>query len=95
MRCDVGYGLRMGLAVLATLPLLAGCGLRGGLERPDPIFRNVEPVERIELPEEVETEPGVIIRERTNEYGGEIPDAAPTAPVQSTPLDEPKAPDDE
>lgn len=71
-----------------ALSVLAGCGLRGGLERPDPIFKDVEPVAQA-----VEPAPEVVVRvrPRTNELGGELPLPAPTQDVESAAL--PDVPD--
>jgi len=85
---------RLILAGLMTLPLLASCGLRGGLQRPDPIFKPAAE----SVPVEAATEPAresIIIRQRVNEFGGEIPDAAPTEPVISAPITESVNTDDE
>lgn len=89
---------RMALSALLVLPMLASCGLRGGLTRPDPIFTPAAEAVEAELAPEAQVESireSVIIRRRTNEFGGEIPDPAPTAPVDSAPLTESVAPDDE
>lgn len=84
--------LKLTLAVLLTAPMLASCGLRGGLARPAPIFGQTEPV-LPPAPEPIaadtDARPEVVVRQRTNEFGGEIPDAAPTDPVVSVPLDDP------
>lgn len=79
--------LKLILVALVALPILAGCGLRGGLERADPIFKDVEPVgQAAPAPEVV-----VRVRPRTNELGGELPLPAPTEQVESAAL--PDVPD--
>lgn len=88
MKPDARYISRLVLVGLVALPFLSACGLRGGLVRPDPIFRDVDAIEAVEVEEEVTPNPEVVIRERTNAEGGEIPEPAPVAPVQSTPLDD-------
>lgn len=88
---------RLILAGLLALPVLASCGLRGGLARPDPIFKKVAPVAAAE-PEATApatVRESVIIRQNVNEFGGEIPDAAPSLVVESAPLVDPVSPDDE
>ncbi len=77
------FTLKTLLLAISALTLLAGCGSRGGLERPDPVFRDVKPVEtRAEPAPEVE----VRVRPRTNELGGELPIPMPTDEVDSAPL---------
>ncbi len=73
----------LSLAALLSFPTLAGCGLRGDLERPEPIFS--EPVE-----EEVETKTVVTNRTiiRRNADGDIIPDASPTEPVSEGGLED-------
>jgi hypothetical protein len=86
---------RIIFAGLISLPLLGACGLRGGLQRPAPIFKDV-PVSEPAKPETVEpVRESIIIRERVNEFGGEIPDAAPTEEVTSAPLADPVETDNE
>ncbi|MEO1473872.1 MAG: lipoprotein [Pseudomonadota bacterium] len=68
------------LVTLAALVGLAACGLRGGLQRPDPIFRDVTPVERA-AQDEAEAVETVVEEPAFNEFGGEIPEAAPAEPV--------------
>lgn len=77
------------VAGVMVLPMLAACGQRGGLARPDPLFRDLTPVEAT-APEarEEDANPDTIGQPSTNEFGGEVPDAAPTQPVQSAPLEE-------
>ncbi len=77
------FTLKTFLIGLSSLTLLAGCGLRGGLERPDPIFKDVQAVEEVVEPApEVE----VRVRPRTNELGGELPLPAPAQEVRTEPL---------
>ena len=75
------------LAGIVGLPLLASCGVRGGLERPAaPIIKSLEPAPA----EPVVEKPAPFVeapRPRINEFGGEIPEAAPTEVVQSAPLE--------
>ncbi|MEO9970786.1 MAG: hypothetical protein ABJG15_13380 [Hyphomonadaceae bacterium] len=79
--------LKLILVASVALPILTGCGLRGGLERADPIFKDVEPVDQaVPAPEVV-----VQVRPRTNELGGELPLPAPTEQVESAAL--PDVPD--
>lgn len=81
----------LALGGLMAAPMLAGCGMRGGLARPDPVFRDLTPDEAAAPdPELAEKE---TVSPRVNEFGGDIPEAAPTDPVQSAPLDE-TAPED-
>lgn len=82
------------LAGLVTLPMLASCGLRGGLTRPAPIFKEAPAV--VEEPTVAEpVRESIVIRPKVNEFGGELPAPAPTEPVGSTPLTDPVAPDDD
>ena len=70
-----------------ALAVLGACGLRGGLERPPPIFSADKPEPEIVFTpaaEEPEEETGP----QLNEFGGEIPEAAPTTPVISGPLED-------
>jgi predicted small lipoprotein YifL len=77
------FTLKTVLLAGCALTVLAGCGLRGGLERPDPIFKDVKPVEAVVEPApEVE----VRVRPRTNELGGELPLPAPVEEVETAPL---------
>ena len=68
---------RIVISASIALPLLAGCGLRGELERPDPLFEEKEEV--------VEPEPETVARNvtiiRRNADGGIIPNAAPSTEV--------------
>lgn len=90
------FASRLALAGLMMLPLVTACGMRGGLARPDPIIKE-RPVPPPVAPAPVAAEPqqSTIVRQRVNEFGGEIPDAAPTEPVASAPLEDPVAPDDD
>ena len=85
---------RLFLVGLIALPLVASCGLRGGLARPDPLFKDVKPVEAVQEEVQAPVRQSVITRERVNAFGGEIPDAAPTDPVISAPITDPVSTDD-
>ncbi len=68
------------LALAAALGV-GGCGLRGPLERPDPIIGRPAPTLEIEPAPDVPAEPpaeGPVV----NENGGEVPATAPVEPVQ-------------
>ncbi|MEO0881885.1 MAG: lipoprotein [Pseudomonadota bacterium] len=78
------------LGILAAVTALTACGLRGGLQRPDPIFRDVPPVEQT-VEEEVVNEEPVIEGPSFNEFGGEIPDTAPVEPVTESAIDDASA----
>lgn len=87
---------RLVLAGLLALPTLASCGARGGLTRPDPILKKApvsEPVVEAAAAEPVRE--SVVIRPRVNEFGGEIPEPAPTEPIGSQPLTDPVSSDDD
>ena len=87
---------RLFLAGLLALPIVASCGSRGGLARPEPIL-NRAPASEVVV-ETAAAEPvreQVVIRPRVNEFGGEIPEPAPTDPIASTPLTDPVSPDDD
>ena len=73
--------VRLSLAAALTLPLLSSCGLRGDLERPEPLFEEKE--ETVEEPEEVASNTVVTSRTviRRNAEGGIIPNASPSTPV--------------
>ena len=77
----------LSLAALVALPMLAGCGLRGDLERPEPIFE--EPVEEAE-PDQVASTRVITNRTviRRNAEGGIIPNASPSTPVNEGGLDD-------
>lgn len=71
-------------ATLIALPMLSGCGLRGELERPEPILQEAPK----EKPQAVTTTTTrrVVTRQvatgpRRNADGGIIPNAAPSVPV--------------
>lgn len=70
------------LTATIALPLLGGCGLRGDLKRPDPIFE-----EKTEETAKVEPTPVAtrVVTNRTiirrNAEGGIIPNASPSTPV--------------
>lgn len=87
---------RLILTGLVTLPMLAACGLRGGLARPEPIFKEApaapvpaETTSQVTVPTPTPIPESVIVRDRVNEFGGEIPDAAPTREIGSAPLTDP------
>jgi len=73
------------LLALSVLAGLAGCGLRGDLERPPPIFSE-PPSEEAQQPVDSTAEFAAIeIRENTtslNSLGGEIPKPAPDVDVE-------------
>lgn len=75
--------MKLVFAVGATLAL-AGCGLRGDLERPPPIFSQ-PPTEEAKLPLDapVEYQVAQMDPRRTylNSFGGEIPKPAPDEDV--------------
>lgn len=78
------------LAILLVLPMFGACGLRGGLARPDPIFKSVSTVEDV-MEDEAEAEapaPEPETGPRLNDLGGEIPDAAPVEPVEEAPMND-------
>ena len=79
------FTLKTIFLAISALTLLAGCGLRGGLERPDPIFKDVKP---IETPAEPAPEVEVRVRPRTNEQGGELPLPRPVEEVGTMPVPE-------
>ncbi|MEL6857232.1 MAG: lipoprotein [Pseudomonadota bacterium] len=72
----------LALSLMATL---AGCGLRGDLERPPPIFSE-PPSEEAQKPVDAAVEyAGTEINENTTYYnslGGEIPKPAPDVDVE-------------
>ena len=93
MTVRIGSVMRLMLVGALALPMLAACGIRGGLERPDPIFGGGKPAA-----EETEEAAGKVLSEeeiaaltgpRFNEFGGEVPIAAPTTDVKTEPLDDP------
>ena len=71
---------RLSISAAIALPMLAGCGLRGDLERPEPIF---EPEPEVVETEEVAATQVVTNRTviRRNADGGIIPNASPSTPV--------------
>jgi len=85
------------LAGLVALPLLASCGLRGSPQRAAPIFTPAPAATAPKPPTVQAPEPrqSTLVRQNVNEFGGEIPDAAPTEEVGSIPLTDPVSPDDE
>lgn len=76
---------------LSTLAALAGCGLRGDLERPPPIFSE-PPTEEAKLPVDAAVVfAGAEIRDETTYYnslGGEIPKPAPDVDVEEDSMGE-------
>ena len=71
--------IKLALAT-ATLIALAGCGLRGDLERPPPIFSDPPSEEaRVPVDAPVAYQVAEVNNNRTylNSYGGEIPKPAP------------------
>jgi hypothetical protein len=77
------------VASAAALTLLSACGLRGDLERPEPLFG--EPAVAVEAELKTEEKPFADDPQaqrgpRFNELGGEIPDAAPAEPVEELPF---------
>ncbi len=70
---------------LSVMAGLAGCGLRGDLERPPPIFSD-PPSEEAQQPVDAVAEfAGVEINDETTYYnslGGEIPKPAPDVDVE-------------
>ncbi|MEO0981900.1 MAG: lipoprotein [Pseudomonadota bacterium] len=76
-------------AIIVAGAALAGCGVRGPLERPDPLFgeRPADaPTARLPSQEEIDT---LSETPRRNTIGGEIPETAPVDPVDEAPLEEP------
>ena len=71
-------------ATLLSVATLAGCGLRGDLERPEPIFD--KPEEVVEEPEVTEATNRTVIRR--NAQGDIIPDAAPSESVSEGGLED-------
>lgn len=77
--------------VFATLASLAGCGLRGDLERPPPIFSD-PPDEEAKIP--VDAPVQFAVREINNgstylnSLGGEIPKPAPRVEVEEDSMGE-------
>lgn len=74
------------LAAIIAVPMLSGCGLRGDLERPEPIFEKPdEDASADAQTTDVASNRTVI---RRNAQGGIIPDAAPTTAVNEGGLDD-------
>lgn len=71
---------RLSTAAVAATFMLTGCGLRGDLERPEPLFEEKEEkvAEVVPAPTRVVTNRTVI---RRNAQGGIIPNPAPSTPV--------------
>ena len=80
-----------GLLALSALAALAGCGLRGDLERPPPIFSK-PPTEEAKLPvSSAVLFAGADLEEDEtyfNPLGGEIPKPAPNADVEEDSMGE-------
>ena len=64
-----------------------GCGLRGDLERPDPIFSEPEAEEVVETPTTTRVVRNTTVIRR-NADGDIIPDAAPSTPVSEGGLED-------
>lgn len=79
------------IIALSTLAALAGCGLRGDLERPPPIFSE-PPTEEAKLPVDAVAQfASTEINENTtylNSLGGEIPKPAPDVDVEEESMGE-------
>ena len=79
------------ILALSTLAALAGCGLRGDLERPPPIFSE-PPTEEAKLPVDAVAQfASTEINENTtylNSLGGEIPKPAPDVDVEEESMGE-------
>ncbi|MEL7320125.1 MAG: lipoprotein [Pseudomonadota bacterium] len=79
------------ILALSTLAALAGCGLRGDLERPPPIFSE-PPTEEAKQPVDAVAQfAGTEINENTtylNSLGGEIPKPAPDVDVEEESMGE-------
>ncbi|MEM7663683.1 MAG: lipoprotein [Pseudomonadota bacterium] len=75
------------LGLLASATALSACGLRGGLQRPDPIFRDISPVERAVIEEEEKAETPDE-GPQFNEFGGEIPETVIVDPVTESAIDD-------
>ena len=75
----------------ATLASLAGCGLRGDLERPPPIFTD-PPSEEAKVPVDVPVAFAAIkidpSRTYYNSLGGEIPKPSPEVDVEESSMGE-------
>lgn len=85
-RCASLSSLTFGAVALLAL---SACGLRGDLERPEPMFGEPEASVEAELATEekpFEDDPQARRGPRFNEFGGEIPEAAPVEEVEETPL---------
>ena len=82
--------IKAALAISATAAL-AGCGLRGDLERPPPIFSK-PPAEEALIPVDAAVKFAAIEVEANRAYfnslGGEIPVPAPTNEVEQSDLGE-------
>lgn len=76
---------------LSALASLAGCGLRGDLERPPPIFSE-PPTEEAQQPVDAPADlAGAEIRDDATYYnslGGEIPKPAPDVDVEEDSMEE-------
>lgn len=80
------FTLKRILLASMAISLLTGCGLRGGLERAEPVFRDVKPVKPVEQVVEPAPEVEIRVRPKTNAHGGELPVPAPTREVESNAL---------
>lgn len=83
---------KLTILVGGTLVFLSGCGLRGDLERPAPLFGEGNGAEAglADEGEVFEDEPEARTGPRFNEFGGVIPEASPVEPVEEAPLDDPE-----
>lgn len=75
----------MSFAALLSVAMLAGCGLRGDLERPEPVFEQPEEETAETTATRVVTSRTVIRRDAN---GNIIPNASPTQPVSESGLED-------
>lgn len=100
MRYKAKISRQVLLACFVAMPLLASCGLRGSPRPAPPIFKKsaqeVKPptVQAPVVQAPAEPRQSTTVRENVNEFGGEIPNSAPTGLIGSTPLDDPIVPED-
>ena len=78
---------------LSALAALSGCGIRGDLERPPPIFSSEPPTEEAQMPvdttiEVAETAPKPADEAYYNDLGGEIPKADPEDDINESGMDD-------
>ena len=85
---------KFSLTAAVALSMLAGCGLRGDLERPDPLFQEKKEVVEVTKVEPTPTVTRVVRNTRPtttirrNADGGVIPKASPSTPVSEGGLDD-------